>query len=83
MDYAAVDYFSETSLIDDPDPYYDFQLAHGPVWREPHYGMFVVSGYDEVASVQRDPETFSSCNAFSGSLCQVARRGGLRRSRHQ
>jgi cytochrome P450 len=71
MDYAAVDYFSETSLIDDPDPYYDFQLAHGPVWREPHYGMFVVSGYDEVASVERDPETFSSCNAFSGPFASL------------
>ncbi len=66
MDYATVDYFSETSLIDNPEPYYDFQLAQGPVWREPHYGMFIVSGYDEVAAVWRDPETFSSCNAFSG-----------------
>jgi cytochrome P450 len=71
MDYATVDYFSETSLIDNPDPYYDFQLAHGPVWREPHYGMFVVSSYDAVASVLRDPETFSSCNAFSGPFASL------------
>jgi cytochrome P450 len=71
LDYTTVDYFSETSLIDNPEPYYDFQLAQGPVWREPHYGMFIVSGYHEVASVQRDPDTFSSCNAFSGPFARL------------
>jgi cytochrome P450 len=71
VDYATVDYFSETSLIDDPEPYYDFQLAQGPVWREPHHGMFIVSGYDEVAAVLRDPDTFSSCNAFSGPFTRL------------
>lgn len=66
MDYASVDYFSEESLIDEPEPYYDFLLSQGPVWREPHHGMFIVSGYDELVSVNRDSETFSSCNSFSG-----------------
>lgn len=71
MDYATVDYFSEAALIDHPDSYFDFQLAHGPVSREPHYGMFVVSDYETVASVLRDPETFSSCNAFSGPFTRL------------
>jgi cytochrome P450 len=65
-DFATVDYFTEPSLIEDPEPYFDFILEHGPVWREPVHGMFVVSGYDEVVTVGRDPETFSSCNSFSG-----------------
>jgi cytochrome P450 len=71
VDFAAVDYFSEGSLIDDPEPYYDFLIAQGPVWREPHYGMFIVSGYDELVSVQRDPEIFSSCNSFTGPFTSL------------
>jgi cytochrome P450 len=66
VDYATVDYFAEPSLIDDPEPYYDFLFAQGPVWQEPNHKMFVVSGYDEILAVERDPSTFSSCNAFSG-----------------
>ena len=66
MDYSTVDYFTEPSLIDDPEPYYDFLFEQGPVWREPNHGMFIVSGYDEILAVERDPSTFSSCNAFSG-----------------
>ena len=27
VDYASVDYFSEPSLIEDPEPYFDFLLA--------------------------------------------------------
>lgn len=66
VDYSTVDFFSDQSLIQDPVPYYDFLRGHGPVWREPCHGAFMVTGYEEIASIFRDVETFSSCNSFSG-----------------
>ncbi|TMM17810.1 MAG: cytochrome P450, partial [Actinobacteria bacterium] len=37
-----------------------------PVWREPHYGVFMVTGFEEAIAVYHDPGTFSSCNTVSG-----------------
>ena len=60
------DFFSDESLLEDPFEYYEFVRAQGPVWREPYHGSFVVTGYDEIATVYRDTDTFSSCNSFGG-----------------
>lgn len=62
----VADFFSDQTVVEDPFTYYEFVRAQGPVWREPHHGCFVVTGYDEIAAVYRDTETFSSCNAFGG-----------------
>jgi cytochrome P450 len=61
-----IDYFSEPSTILDPYPYWDFARAHGPVWREPHHGVAMVTGYDEVIAVYHDHHTWSACNSVSG-----------------
>jgi cytochrome P450 len=65
-DFAAVDFFRDDAVAQDPYPYYEFLRAHGPVWREPHHGVYMVTGYDEAIQVYHDPETFSSCNAVTG-----------------
>jgi len=62
----VADFFGDYSVVDDPFSYYEFVRAQGPVWREPHHGCFVVTGYDEIAGVYRDTDTFSSCNSFGG-----------------
>ena len=36
------------------------------MWREPHHGVVMVTGYDEAVAVYRDTATFSSCNSVSG-----------------
>ena len=36
------------------------------MWREPHRGAVMVSGYDEAIAVYHDQETFSNCNTVSG-----------------
>jgi len=64
-DFEALDYFTDPSLPADPFEYYDFLLER-PVWREPHHGVLMVSGYDEALAVYRDAETFSSCNFVGG-----------------
>ena len=35
------------------------------------HGAFVVTGYDEISDVYRNPETYSSANSFSGPLVQL------------
>lgn len=71
IDGPAIDFFTDPSLIADPYPYYEQVRAHGPVWREPVHGAFVVTGYDEISAVYRNPEMFSSLNSFSGPMVQL------------
>jgi cytochrome P450 len=65
-DFDAIDYFRAKAVYQDPYPYYEYLRAHGPVWREPHRGVFMVTGFDEALAVYNDPATFSSCNTVSG-----------------
>jgi cytochrome P450 len=65
-DFDGVDFFRDRSLYQDPYPYYDYVREHGPVWREPHRGVVMVTGYDEAIAVLNDTATFSNCNTVSG-----------------
>jgi cytochrome P450 len=66
VDFPSADFFTDQALIEDPYPYYEFVREQGPVWPEPHHGAYIVTGYDEIAAIYRDPDTFSSCSAFGG-----------------
>jgi cytochrome P450 len=63
---AALDYFRSGRLIRDPYPYWDALRAECPVYREPHHGVFMVTGYDEVLEIYHDQATFSSVNSVIG-----------------
>ena len=65
-DYDAIDFFRSDSLVADPYPYFEYLRERGPVWREPHHGVVMVTGYEEAIAVYRDTVTFSSCNSVSG-----------------
>jgi cytochrome P450 len=65
-DFDAIDFFRAPALYQDPYPYYEYVRAHGPVWREPHRNVVMVTGFEEAMSVYNDPATFSSCNTVSG-----------------
>jgi cytochrome P450 len=65
-DFEAIDFFRAKPLWQDPYPYYEELRAHGPVWREPHYGAVMVTGYEEAVSVYHDTERFSNCNSVAG-----------------
>jgi cytochrome P450 len=66
MSEQVRDFFRDPLVVEDPFAYYELARSEGPVWREPYHGCFVVTGYDEMMEVYRDPGTFSSCNAFGG-----------------
>ncbi len=65
-DYDAIDFFRARDLYQNPYAYYEYLREHGPVWREPHRGVVMVTGFEEAIAVYNAPETFSSCNAVAG-----------------
>lgn len=66
VDLAAVDYFSDQAVTQDPYDYYEYLRANGPVFAEPHHGVVAVTGYDEVLAAFKDHDSFSAVNAIGG-----------------
>ncbi|PXW26116.1 UNVERIFIED_CONTAM: cytochrome P450 [Williamsia faeni] len=65
-DFDSIDFFTDQSIIRDPNPYLDHMRSKCPVLVEPHHGVVAVTGHDEALAVYRDTENFSSCNAVGG-----------------
>ena len=65
-DLETANFFRDRAVQDDPYPYFDALRAQSPVWQEPHYGVFMVTGHDEALAVYNDSAHFSSCNVVSG-----------------
>ena len=65
-DLTAANFFRDPPVQDDPYPYFDAVRALGPVWQEPHHGVYLVTGHDEALAVYNDAAHFSSCNVVSG-----------------
>ena len=66
MDLDSVDYFRDPLLAVDPWELLDYLAANKPVWREPRYGVVVVTGHEEAIAVLRSPDTFSSATVVAG-----------------
>lgn len=69
-DFDSIDFFHAGPLYQDPYPYYEYLRQHGPVWREPHRGVVMVTGYDEALEVYRDVEKFSNANVVTGPFAE-------------
>lgn len=65
-DLAQVDYFTDADVAQDPYDYWDYLREQGAVFREPHYGVVAVTGYQEVQAAFKDVESFSAVNAIGG-----------------
>lgn len=65
-DLAAVDFFSDPAVSQNPYEYWDYLRQQGPVTREPHYGVVAVTGYQEVMAAFKDHQSFSAVNAIGG-----------------
>lgn len=63
---ADVDYFTDADIAQDPYAYWDYLRGQGPVFREPHYGVVAVTGYEEVQAAFKDVASFSAVNAIGG-----------------
>jgi cytochrome P450 family 150 subfamily A5 len=65
-DVEETNFFRDQRVQDDPYPYYDALRERSPVWQEPNYGVFMVTGYEEARTIYNDATNFSSCNTVSG-----------------
>jgi len=68
MDILERDFFTDPEIFQDPVPYYVALREHGPVWREPHHGVVVLSGIQEILGVYGDHANFSAIVAALGPL---------------
>jgi cytochrome P450 len=71
-DFASVNFFRDRTVQDDPYAYFDWVRDQHPVWQEPHYGVFLVTGYDEALSVYNSVDRFSSCNTVAGPFVKFS-----------
>jgi len=65
------DFFTDPELLQDPVPYYVALREHGPVWREPHHGVVILSGIREIIETYADHQRFSAIVATLGPLVKV------------
>ena len=78
MNVLERDFFTDREILQDPIPYYAALRERDPVWREPHRGVFLLSGIDEILEVYSDPERFS---AIVGAARPAGEAAGARRGR--
>lgn len=62
----SVDFFMDRGVVADPYPYLEALQAQCPVVREPHHGVWMVTGWEEASEVAGDAERFSSCISVTG-----------------
>ncbi len=65
-DLTSVDFFRDGRLTDDPYPFYEALRNKCPVSREGHYGVTMVTGWQEAVDVYNDEKSFSSCISVTG-----------------
>ena len=71
MSVLERNFFSDPEILQDPIPYYVALRQLGPVVREPHLGVFMVSGVEEVREVYTDHHRFSAIIAPLGPLVKL------------
>lgn len=60
MSVLERDFFTDPEILQDPIPYYRALHERGPVVREPHKGVFMLSRADEILEVYTDHQRFSA-----------------------
>jgi cytochrome P450 family 150 subfamily A5 len=64
--FQEYDYFRSDRFVNDPYSYFDYLREQSPILREPHQGIFMVTGYDEALEIYNASDRFSSCMSTSG-----------------
>jgi cytochrome P450 len=66
-DLTKVNFSTDTTIIDDPHPYFDWLRKQGPIHRIQSQNIIAITGHKEAVLVSRDTEHFSAANAVIGS----------------
>jgi cytochrome P450 len=68
------DFFTDAEILEDPLPYYAALRERGPVVREPHRGVFMLSRIDEILEIYSDHGRFSAIVGPLGPLVKIPER---------
>jgi cytochrome P450 len=71
MSILERNFFTDDEILGNPIPYYVALRKRGPVWREPHRGVFLLSGIEEVLEVYGDYDRFSAIIGPLGPLVKL------------
>ncbi|MWB97558.1 cytochrome P450 [Agromyces seonyuensis] len=66
-----IDFFTDQDVAAKAEPWFDHMLANHPVFREPKYGVVIVTGYEEALQVYHQPEVYSSINRTGGPVVDL------------
>jgi cytochrome P450 family 150 subfamily A5 len=67
MSSTETNYFmADQSFYNDPFPFLDEIRTQGRVYREPHQGVYMVTGLEDCLTVWRDEDHYSSVNTVAG-----------------
>jgi cytochrome P450 len=90
MSVLERDFFTDPALLQDPTPYYAALRERGPIWREPHRGVFLISGLEELLAFYAESESFSAIVSGLGPLVKLPQpdageslAGMIERRRHE
>jgi cytochrome P450 len=73
MDVLERDFFADPEILQDPTPYYAALRERGPVFREPHRGVFILSRIKDILEVYSDHEHFSAIVSSLGPMVPLPR----------
>jgi cytochrome P450 len=68
---TETDFFTDAEVAAKAEPYFDHMLANHPVFREPKYGVVIVTGYQEALQVYHQPDVYSSINRTGGPVVDL------------
>lgn len=71
IDPTTVDFFTDPEIAAKAEPYFDYMLENHPVFREPKYGVVIVTGYEEALQVYHQPDVYSSINRTGGPVVDL------------
>lgn len=71
MNVLDRNFFTDPEVLEDPIPYYRALHERGPVFREPHMGVFMLSRIDDIEEIYRDHARFSAIVGPLGPLVTV------------
>jgi cytochrome P450 len=71
MNVLERNFFTDPEILQDPTAYYRALHERGPVFREPHMGVFMLSRLDEIEEIYRDHGRFSAIVGPLGPMVNV------------
>lgn len=68
QDFETVDFFTDSSIVENPYPYFEYLRSKGPIVPLPGRNVVGVTGFQETSDIINDHENFSSCNSPTGPI---------------